>query len=395
MRKLILLVAAVFLLAAFAPLAAHAQAAPNVGYEKGFFIKTDDEQFKLTLNGRFQPYFGFQKKTGQNQVLSFFLRRANLGFKANIAEVVKMGFTLQHDMTDVSLANASTTFATVNVIAASVSVDVIPEFTVAVGMVGLPLDLIGNMSSNWFVLTEAPITSTQTDGLKAQTPLRSSFGVSDGLGVNLSGGYWKWYYSASVINGAESNYTMNLNRKMSYGFATGFNILGDSGAPSGLTDFACSDTPQLTVNAGTQYQSSRTDTNTAANIKYIWTSSLGTSLRWGGFALTTEGYYRKTRITSIGTAVWSRPRLTDVGYYAAAGYYVIPKKFEVAAQVGQIFRQGPDNDSWQFGGGLNWYIFDDNLKMQLAYMLTTDFDDITGTQSRKFHNVILGINSSF
>lgn len=394
MRKLILLTAAVFLLAAFAPLAAHAQAAPNVGYEKGFFIKTDDEQFKLTLNGRFQPYFKYNTATGQSPIAQFMIRRAQLGFKGNIAEVVKLGFVLNHTTPDATVSNASTTFSGVNVMLAAVEVQVVPEFVVTAGMTGLPLDLFGDFASSWYLLTEPPITGTQEDSQQKLTPLRSAFGAPDGLGINFSGSYWKWYYSASVVDGNESNYAMGTNRRFSYGAKTGFNILGEE-TPSGMTDFACSDTPKLTVNVGTNYQAKRTDSNTGANIKYIWSSTLGAALRWGGFALTTEGYYRKTRITSIGTAVWARPRLTDVAYYAAAGYYVIPKKFEIAAQAGQIFRQGPDNDSWQFGGGVNWYVFENNLKLQLNYVRTVDFDDITGAQNKGVNTITLGANSYF
>jgi hypothetical protein len=117
--------------------------------------------------------------------------------------------------------------------------------------------------------------------------------------------------------------------------------------------------------------------------------------RWGGFSLTTEGYYRKTKMTSIGTAIWARPNLTDIGYYAAAGYYILPKKFEIAGQAGQIIRQGPDNDSWQFGGGVNYYVFDNNLKLQAAYTLTVDFDDVTGTRSSHIHNAMLMASAIF
>ncbi len=100
-------------------------------------------------------------------------------------------------------------------------------------------------------------------------------------------------------------------------------------------------------------------------------------------------------MTSIGTAVWARPNMTDIGWYAATGYYVIPKKFEIAAQAGQTIRQGPDNDAWAIGGGVNYYVFDNNLKLQLAYTLTVDFDDVTGTRSNKIHNVAIMTSAIF
>ncbi len=385
MKKRAILIAAVFL-ALIVPASAFAQ---NVGYDGGFYITDDENNFNLKFNGRVQTQFYFEKQTGQPKQLTWAIRRAQLGVRSSFHDRVVMGFTLKHAIQDA----ANTNFQTVNVGGAFASVEIIPQLAVTIGMVGLPLDLMSETSSAWYLLPEAPITNTQDDGITAQTPLRPSFGVPDGLGLNLSGGYWKWYYSLSVVNGAESNYALNPDMKMSFGFRTGFNILDP--VPGSMTDFECSEAPKLTLNLGTMYQGKRTDPNTNANIKYLWTSTLGVGFRWGGFSLTTEGYYRKTKMTSIGTAIWARPNLTDIGYYAAAGYYVLPKKLEIAGQAGQIIRQGPDNDSWQFGGGVNYYVFDNNLKLQAAYTLTVDFDDVTGTRSNKIHNAMLMASAIF
>ncbi|MFA4973058.1 MAG: hypothetical protein WC683_10610 [bacterium] len=363
--------------------------AANSGYDEGFFIASDDQEFMLKLNGRLQPQLYFQDSATQQKQLTFNLRRAQLNVFSEIHDIVAIGFNLEHAVTNVGTQN----FQTVNIGGAYVSVEVIPQFVITAGMVGLPLDMMSEISSAWLLLIEKPITNSQSDGITNLTPLRPSFGTPDGLGINFSGGYWKWYYSFSVVNGAESNYALNPDMKMSFGFRTGINILDP--VPGKLTDFDCSETPKLTVNLGSTYQGKRTDPNTNANISYLWTSSLGVGLRWGGFAFTTEGYYRRTKITSLGTAVWARPMLTDIGYYAAAGYYIIPKKFEIAAQAGQIIRQGPDNDSWQFGGGVNYYIFDNNLKLQAAYVLTTDFDDVTGTRTNKVSTGTLMLSALF
>ena len=391
MKKRIMLVLAV--LALLIPASAFAES----GYDGGFFIKNAEDTFNLRLGGRVQTKLIFDHDGDRNPALgdpnknriSFQMRRALIGVNAQYHEIVSTGFTLMH-----AVGNAAgTNFQTVNITGAYASVEVLPEFVITAGMVGLPLDMITETSSKWLLLTEKPVTCTQDDGVKAITPLRPSFGTPDGLGLNFSGGYWKWFYSASVVNATESNYDMNLDTKMSFGFRTGINILDP--VPGSQTDFANSTTPKLTVSMGTDYQGKRTDPNTGANIKYIWTSSLGVGVRWAGLAFTTEGYYRRTKLTSLGTALWARPMLTDIGYYAALGYYILPKKFEIAAQAGQIIRQGPDNNSWQFGGGLNYYVFDNNLKVQLDYTLTTDFDDVTGFQNRKIHTIALMASAIF
>lgn len=360
----------------------------NSGYKGGFFIQNDDGSFKLTFGSTFRlkSYYFKETKTPDNSI-SFQVRTASLALNSVIMEKAKLGFTLLHSTSSFPTVAGNETFARVQVSSAIASYEVIPEFIVSVGMVGLPLDI-----DTGRLLTEYPITATQTDGEPKITPLRSSFGAPDGLGINFSGDVWKFSYEAAVVNGNESNYEINPNKKMSAGARLAFNVFDPAGGPS---DFAHSETPKFTLNLGTNYQGKRTDPNTGANITYIWTSTFGGRFQWQGFSTTLQGYYRRTKFTSIGTAAWARPRLTDFGYYAGAGYFVIPKKFEVALQAGQVFRQGPDNDSWQMGGGLNYYIFGENFKLQLDYTMTVDFDDITGTRSNKENKAALQLTAKF
>jgi hypothetical protein len=75
--------------------------------------------------------------------------------------------------------------------------------------------------------------------------------------------------------------------------------------------------------------------------------------------------------------------LTDIGYYAGIAYYVIPKKLELAIQGSQAIRQGPANDSFEFGCAVNWYIVGNNLKLQLVYRAQRFFSlfDANGDQN--------------
>jgi len=375
-----------------------AAAMADVGYDGGFYVQNDEKTFKLKFTGRVQTSFFYEKeKNGPAATMQFRLRRALLGVGADVHEIVHIGFSIMHTSTDLSIPNQQQTFQNVNIAGAMASIKVIPAFVVTAGMVGLPLAMINEMSSAWYLMSEAPIVISRNDTLSNLTPLRSSFGAPDGIGINFAGSYWKWFYSLSVVNNTETNYSFTDNTKaMSFGFRTGFNIMDP--VPGSLTDFECSQTPKLTVSLGSMYQGGRTD-NSGAVIKYLWTSSLGVGFRWAGFSITTEGFYRRTRITNLGgTVLWARPKLTDIGYYAAVGYYVIPKKLEIAAQAGQSIRQGPANNSWEFGGGLNYYIFENNLKVQLGYTMSRYFAlDATNTYTleRTKHNVTLMASALF
>ena len=372
--------------------------AQTVGYDGGFFIKNDEGTFKLKIIGRVQPKFEFTKQTvptpgannrqGKTQT-TFSMRRAELGFATTINDDLTLRVGLKH-------STNSKNFNTMNVAYATASYEVMPEFVVTAGMVGLPLSIMAETSSKWFLLADPPITELQDDGVENFTLSRASFSVPDGLGINFAGDISKFFYSLSVVNGAESNYAFNPNNRISFGARFGVNILDP--VPGSMTDFECSSKPKLTASVGTMYQGKRQDANVtpAADIKYLWTTSAGVALRWGGFALTTEGYFRRMHVSNPGGARWARGSLDDLAYYAAVGYYFIPKKLEIAAQAAQIFRQGPDNNANSFGGGLNYYIFNNNMKLQFAYTWTQDFDDVFGNGSdNHIHNFALMTSALF
>ncbi|MBI4211702.1 MAG: hypothetical protein HY540_03610 [Deltaproteobacteria bacterium] len=377
--------------------------ATEVKYGNGFQIINDDETFKLKVTGRFQPRFEYtRKETGVRNVGTFKVRRADVNFKATIHKILSLGLGLKH-------STNSKNFSTLNIAGGTMTYQAYPEFGVTVGMVGLPLDILTETSSSWYLLPEPGITATQSDDATPFTTTRDSFSVPDGLGVNIAGDISKFFYSLSVVNGAESNYAPNPGMKFSTGARMGVNILGAVGGS--MSDFEQSSDPQLTVSIGGMYQGRRTDdafatarneamgvsNSVAPDLKYIATGSGGVALRYAGFALTSEAYFRNTKFSSFGNipVQLQRSSLSDFGYYAALGYYLLPKMLEAALQAGQIFRQGPDNNANQIGGGLNWYIFDNNLKIQLAYTWTQDYDDIVGTANNNVHNVVLQVHTMF
>lgn len=364
---------------------------PVAGYKGGIFIQNPDKSFVFKINGRLQPRIYFKKVTGSTSTYSFMIRRANVAFTANVYEKASFTFTLQH-------STSSAQFESVNILGATAAYEFMPEFVVMAGMVGLPLSLSGTMSSKSFLTLDAPLILSQQDG-GTLTPIRGEFGNPDGLGLNLSGQIWKFGYEFAVINGAtnvtgagtatpvgsgvESNYALNFRKRVSAGARLSFDVL-DSAITGSETDLPYSEKPKLTFNIGGNYQGKRTDPTTAAEVKRILTGTFGGAFRWRGFAATGEVFGRRMSLTSLGTSTLGSLEMDDFGYYLDAGYFVLPDKLEVAALGSQIFREGPHNDSYQFGGGVNWYPKgSQNLKLQLHYRLTGRFDDVLDAGTAK------------
>ena len=57
--------------------------AADVGYDKGFFIKSDDGDYKLKTNIQLQPQYQYVSIEGQDEVHGVQLRKARIAFSGN------------------------------------------------------------------------------------------------------------------------------------------------------------------------------------------------------------------------------------------------------------------------------------------------------------------------
>ena len=97
--------------------------------------------------------------------------------------------------------------------------------------------------------------------------------------------------------------------------------------------------------------------------------TIDTGYRFGRFGLQAAGYYRRNDVFAAGLA-----DAHDWGYYGQLGYYVVPRKWELAARVSGVSFDQPNNPA-VLGGvteytlGLNRYLHGHGVKLNTDYSL--------------------------
>src|SRR3989338_2082009 len=310
----------------------------TAGYDGGFFIQSQDKKFRLKINGVFIPRFQFvhDPQNTPSNVGSALIRYAGLSFSTRFLEKFSFKIGLGH-------ATGSNDFRASNVGALYLTYDFSPKFSLSTGMVGLPLDMGGR------VLTELPLTPTQTDQVQAITIARESFGGPAGLGLSGSGTIGeKASYVLSVVNGSQSNYDANDGLKISFGGQLSYDVIGN--AQGGTSDVRYSKSPNFSLNMGALYESKKEQdlgNDSSGNplapavIDNVIQTSAGAGFKYKGLGVRSELYLKRINVADPGGAIGDLSGIkNDFGYYAAIGYFLIPKKFEIGTTMAQIFKEG-------------------------------------------------------
>ena len=90
--------------------------------------------------------------------------------------------------------------------------------------------------------------------------------------------------------------------------------------------------------------------------------------KYHGFSFVGEGLYQNFANETNASPVPGYPRhsIGQTAFTAQAGYFVLPKRLEVAGRFGQLYTNGlrHEMDDWTFG--FNYYLYGENLKLQVA-----------------------------
>lgn len=358
-------------------------AKPIAGYDNGFFIQNPEGDYRMTIKGRLQPEYFFQQgKQNTSLTNTFKVRRAQVNFSGNLGQHWSY-FALFQNSTSSSAVPAVASPTGSLFWLGSVTYSPGTYFSMEMGTVSPFFDRLSMESSGVFMFAESPLVATQMDGIQDLSISRPAFGFDTAPGINISGNIKnKFLYGVSISNGSNPNgnstFTSNYNRRMNGTMRLQYNILKDPGYAE--SDLAWSETPAFDVAVGGGYMdqgSTDAYSNNTIYFRYNWQGVIDTTFKYKGLSLIGAYYGRIQYCSQTGSN--ARFTLQDVGYYAQAGYFIVPKKVEIAGRAAQLFHEGPLNDSSEFDGTINWYIIGNSVKWQNTLGWVNSYDNVAAT----------------
>lgn len=397
----------------------------QAGYDKGFYVKTPDGNFFLKTNLFLQfryTFLDFDRKVNANNEdwSNFFIRRARVIFSGNApTKDWTYFFHIQLEPT-----------SAVNLHDAYVTWKKYPYAQVQFGRAKLPYGLHFWQSAIYLNGVERSIFSGETDydgkwpGGNAGFPVSTEdsvtkfplggFNLFRSQGVQLQGdinlfdrdGFLQYW--GGVYNGRNTKGFSNIDSNPLWVGRISINPLGKYNLlQEGDIDY--SETPKVCFlvsgfsNEDRLNQIRSSTDGTTQSVPYYNVKGSGYDLaallRYRGFSLDAEyGYDRLEQDREDGNT-WDR-----FAYRFDAGYFLIPKKFEVVARYAYVVRLDDNNVERSFasglglvginGGtnnaieknlqeytvGLNYYFYGHNMKFFVDYSyLMREFSPVPGT----------------
>ncbi len=324
-----------------------------VGYDKGFYIKSADDKYKLVISGYAQFHFEYLRESGENDA-TFRVRRARLSFAGNIASK-KLTYKLQLDFVK---------FRDELLLDAFMNYKFFDELEIRFGQFTIPYIRQHLISSSAQEFVDRSLASVEfingqdVDSDKDGIPDKLTKNGRDiGLMVHGQALQKKLEYQGGIFNGDGTN-TINASTDFLYAGRVAYNVLGEYGYEEG--DYERSETPAVFIGGSGNYN--RRDLSKDKVTQF----GAETGLKYKGLAAQGEFFFRNLRPGELPDDI-SLTHQNDYGYYAQVGYFAVPKKLEVAARASQVFFEGLQNDKAEFMLGVNGFLIGKTLKLQSDY----------------------------
>lgn len=367
------------------------------GYDNGFYVRASDNTFSMRLNGMIQTRWTSYGTQQQNRYLLPRLRRDDrTGFDLSRLRLTLRGHVFDENLTYVVEARADS----------SISYDVEPFYTYVNYRVADEFQITAGLFK--IASTRAEMTSVAELQFPDRPIPNSVFTLERGVGVRFWGDLFKkqltWY--VDVVNGFNSTREQTItvdpaehDNSPAIASKLIWHVLSEDYKKDfrAQSDFERRTTPALDLGLGYAF----TDDEFGSEMRLPFPRTR--PLRGGGFGLTTGDALQFHQIgvdaafkyagLSVTSEYWARfidPRhangppftpwsvltgdedsSTQQGAYVQVGYFLpipgLENKLEALARVGGVSVSANEQEgSWDYGGGLNYYIQGNRVKLQTA-----------------------------
>jgi len=351
----------------------------ELGYKKGFYFRTRDDKFFMRMTGRIQMRYGYSDfdnvhdSDEEQDDSSFQLRRARLKwdgyafkyFKYKIELALKSTGTKSTSTDDGDKAKA------VELIDWWASYNKNPALSVQFGQWKVPWN------------RQRVISSAELQLIDRATS-QDEFNQDRQIGAMLHGKLFnkKFEYYAGMFNGNGRNESSNGNNEHLYIARVSWNPFGAFGSGIGEkeSDLDWSEKPKAHLSAAIAFDGGADETieleprygGEIMAKEVDKTSIVGEyGLKYKGFSTKAEFYWRKfDNIKTHSVSPKAGTKVIDRGFFVQGGYFLIPKKFEVAGRYSLVdFDNSRVADATrETTVGLSWFFHGHGNKLQANWI---------------------------
>ena len=324
----------------------------QAGWDKGFYLKSADNDFRLNIGGWIQPRYEFESASGAEDTSSFLMRRARVDVRGHVFE-------------DFTFRVMSEFARDANLRDAWINYQRDPLMQVRMGQFTVPFQWHRYIGPRRQHFAERGVPS-------------EAFGAATGrdIGVMLHGvnDTRTWGYGMGVFNGEGRNKAGSDSKGNMASARLSWAALGE--LPREETDYRHSAAPGLAFGAGVQGATknearewdlgrSLIEDEDEQNRRADWiTGTIDASFRWQGFSVATDGYLRSVDPDAPGVDSYD-----GWAWMVTAGYAFIPEKWEIVGRYSELRldRDDSDTEETEWGLGLTYYHRGHDLKSRINY----------------------------
>lgn len=316
------------------------EAAPLAGYEDGeFFLRSADGNYYLSPSIVLQLQYQLGLKSGEIEDNGFFIRRGRVKFSGNMITKA-LEYEVEFDVGTPDPGDPQFDLK-----------DLYLDYRIA--------DFLRIKAGQYKVpFGSQELTSSKKQQFVERSLASEEFVPGRDIGLMLwgpdEGGLYEYYLG--VFNGNGDN-NLNIDKNLMFAGRFVWTPLGTY--KENESDLVGSKENRLTMAVDAFYnQENVADDDKAEDLRDLVSLSASAGYKYSGFSLKGE-YFNRIDAT--------KGNVASQGYYAQAGYFLVPHHLELAVQASGVFKSGADASEQAYSGVLNYFIRGQNAKIQLGY----------------------------